>query len=105
MINAIETVMKNHVIIYGKTSGIYLILEFKNNQKEEWLIKKAKSVNIKVYPVSPIYYNKDNYKGNCVLIGTGSLTEDEIIDAINILNKVWFTSTSCNPKKNNGITI
>lgn len=92
LIREIERLMGNKVIIHGNDSGLHTILEFLNGQKEDWLVKKAKEVHIKVYPLTRYWYKKDNSKNTYILIGLSNLNEEELKDAVSLLNKAWFSS-------------
>lgn len=57
--------------------------------REEELIKEAAKYSIKIYPVST-YYKDDTAPENVVLLGFAILSEEEIAQAIQLLNTAWF---------------
>ncbi|WP_051317017.1 PLP-dependent aminotransferase family protein [Ectobacillus panaciterrae] len=91
LIAAIERYMGNHTEIIGSQSGLHIVLDVKNGMAEEQLIHTAAQYKVKVYPVS-LYYADSSPFLSRILIGFGGLTEQEIEEAILLLNKAWFAS-------------
>ena len=91
LIQTLNKLMGDKVIIHGKNAGLHIVLEFINGENQDWLIETAKAYKIKVYPMSPFWYNKKNYSSNMILMGFSMLNEEEIIEAITILKKIWFS--------------
>lgn len=85
--------MGDKVIIHGNNAGLHIVLEFVNGENQDWLIEKAKAYKIKVYPISPFWYIKESYSNNMILMGFSMLNEEEIIEAITILKKIWFNQS------------
>ena len=56
--------------------------------REEELIKAAAKYSIKIYPVST-YYKADTAPENVVLLGFAILSEEEIEQAVQLLNIAW----------------
>ncbi len=92
LIRTINELMGEKVIVHGRNAGLHIVLELSNSMTEQQLVDSAKSVGVTVYPVSRHWYNKENYSDNMVQLGFSSLSEDQIVEGIILLNKVWFDS-------------
>ncbi|MGH0565619.1 MocR-like pyridoxine biosynthesis transcription factor PdxR [Bacillus tropicus] len=79
----------NRVEVIGEDSGLHILLKVHNGMGEEELIKEAAKYSIKIYPVST-YYKDDTAPENVVLLGFAILSEEEIAQAIQLLNTAWF---------------
>ncbi|WP_242300034.1 PLP-dependent aminotransferase family protein [Bacillus cereus group sp. BfR-BA-01448] len=79
----------NRVEVIGEDSGLHILLQVHNGMREEELIKEAAKYSIKIYPVST-YYKDDTAPENVVLLGFAILSEEEIAQAIQLLNTAWF---------------
>ena len=90
LIQMLTSLMGDKVIIHGSNAGLHIVLEFLNGENQDWLIEVAKTSKIKVYPISPFWHIKESYSNNMILMGFSMLNEEEIIEAITILDKVWF---------------
>ena len=90
LISSIHELMKDRVRIYGKNAGLHILLEVNNGMTEKELIESAKKVDVKVYSVSEYWINLQSYSDNMVLIGFGSLSEEEITAGIKLLASAWF---------------
>ncbi len=64
--------------------------------QEEELIKEAAKYSIKIYPVST-YYKDDTAPENVVLLGFAILSEEEIEQAVQLLNIAWFRKNKKHP--------
>ena len=73
----------------GEDSGLHILLKVHNGMREEELIKAAAKYSIKIYPVST-YYKADTAPENVVLLGFAILSEEEIEQAVQLLNIAWF---------------
>ncbi|HDR6276026.1 MocR-like pyridoxine biosynthesis transcription factor PdxR [Bacillus cereus] len=85
----IEKYFSNLVEIIGEDSGLHILLKVHNGMQEEELIKEAAKYSIKIYPVST-YYKDDTAPENVVLLGFAILSEEEIEQAVQLLNIAWF---------------
>ncbi|HDR4428040.1 PLP-dependent aminotransferase family protein [Bacillus thuringiensis] len=85
----IEKYFSNHVEVIGEDSGLHILLKVHNGMREEELIKAAAKYSIKIYPVST-YYKADTASENVVLLGFAILSEEEIEQAVQLLNIAWF---------------
>lgn len=90
LIETITELMCEKVKIYGKNSGLHILLEVNNGLTEKELIEKAKSVGVVVYPVSNYWADPKKYSNNMILIGFSGLSENDIVEGLNLLNTVWF---------------
>lgn len=90
LIQALTNLMGDKVIIHGNNAGLHVVLEFINGENQDWLIETAKLHQIKVYPISPFWYRKENYSKNMLLMGFSMLNEEEITEAVTTLERVWF---------------
>ncbi|MDR7002017.1 PLP-dependent aminotransferase family protein [Neobacillus niacini] len=86
LISAISSYFPDTVDIIGQDSGLHILIRPNNGLNEQELIDKAAAFSIKVYPVSPYGKNDDR----TVLLGFATLTEDEIVEAVQSLAKAWF---------------
>lgn len=91
LINAIKKIMGNKVNIYGHHAGLHILLKFTDEQKEEVLAQKALDYGVYVSSVRPFWLNKDNYPQDSIVLGYGKIKEEDIVPAVELLNKIWFT--------------
>lgn len=87
LVNEIKNNFKN-VEIIGTNSGLHLLVKINNNMNEDELIERAKKEKIRVFGISSSYKNKESTEG-VISLGYGSLTLEEIREAILILKKAW----------------
>ncbi|WP_085832011.1 PLP-dependent aminotransferase family protein [Clostridium merdae] len=90
LLQALEAYMGNRVNIHGQQAGLHLMLEFLEGQQESVLIEQALEQQVKVCPVSPFWLNAQNYKKNCVILGYGMISENDIPNAVKLLARAWF---------------
>ncbi|MDU1847094.1 MAG: PLP-dependent aminotransferase family protein [Niallia nealsonii] len=89
LLQAIHRYLDRNVEVIGENAGLHIVLEVKTDWSEARLIEKALDFGVKVYPMSP-YYFQNNYPGNPkVIIGYGGLTELEIEAGVELLMKAW----------------
>ena len=74
--------------IHGNNAGLHLLLSVHNGMEEPALIAAAKTKGVMVYPVSH-YYAAPPAKNNCVLLGFGGLSLDEITEGVRLLREAW----------------
>jgi GntR family transcriptional regulator/MocR family aminotransferase len=83
--------MNKNVKILGADAGLHLLLEVNNNMSEKELVTSALKSGVKVYGFSDYFIDKTTLpKTPTVLMGYATMTIQEIIKAIEILNKIWF---------------
>ena len=73
--------------VIGESSGLHIVLKLPNDLTEEDAIELAKTIHIRIYPVSNSYVNVKST--NLVLLGYGGLSNEEINFGIQSLAKVW----------------
>jgi GntR family transcriptional regulator/MocR family aminotransferase len=80
----------NRVKITGENAGHHLLVQLDNGLTEEEMYSRALAQGVRVYPVSPYFIHgvPEAYK-SMVLLGYGSLTEEQIYSGIGILTKAW----------------
>lgn len=78
------------VKITGENAGHHLLVQLDNGLTEEDMYRRALARGVRVYPVSPYFIQgvPENYK-SMVLLGYGSLTDEEIYSGIGILKDAW----------------
>ncbi|MGE6540278.1 PLP-dependent aminotransferase family protein [Bacillus luti] len=86
----IEKYFSSQVEVIGEDSGLHILLKVHNGMREEELIQEAAKYSIKIYPVST-YYKDGTAPENVVLLGFAILSEEEIVKAIQLLHKAWYT--------------
>ena len=75
--------------ISGEHAGVHLLLTFHNGMSEEELIQRAEAEDIRVYGLSD-YCIQEKYEGNdTILLGYANLSEEQIREAVQILNCCW----------------
>ncbi len=90
LLSAIQNYLGDKVDVIGENSGLHIVLEVKNNMKEDQLISMAMSVGVKVYPLSIYYQGFKEDLGSSVLLGFGGLSESEIDTGIQLLKEAWI---------------
>ncbi|GKU78322.1 PLP-dependent aminotransferase family protein [Paenibacillus sp. L3-i20] len=86
---AIKLVMGNQVDIIGDHSGMHLLLDVKNKRSKD-LLRLAEEVDCRVYSPSKHWNHSSLCPDSYVMLGFGGLTELQLQEGINRLNKAWF---------------
>ncbi|WP_373483455.1 PLP-dependent aminotransferase family protein [Acetobacterium sp.] len=83
----------SQVKITGENAGHHLLVQLDNGLTEEDMYNRALARGVRVYPVSPYFIHgvPENYN-SMVLLGYGSLTDEQIYSGIGILNEGWNLS-------------
>ncbi|SMO57603.1 PLP-dependent aminotransferase family protein [Melghirimyces algeriensis] len=76
------------ISIIGEQSGLYLLVKVHLKRSEEWLIERAFSYGVKVYPTSR-YFVKNNPDQPMIKLGFNNLSFDEIQLGVELLKKAW----------------
>lgn len=77
--------------ILGAEAGLHLLLRIPNGMTEEELINAALQLGVKTYGTSKYYFENTNQEESpTLLLGFASMTEDKIVEAVQILKKAWF---------------
>ncbi|MBH5316946.1 PLP-dependent aminotransferase family protein [Paenibacillus sp. GSMTC-2017] len=87
--DAIRVRMGDCVEIIGDQSGMHLLLNVKKRNNEE-LLRLAEEVNCRVYTPSKHWNIPSECPESYVMLGFGGLTEQQLQEGIDRLNKVWF---------------
>ncbi|KAF5090619.1 PLP-dependent aminotransferase family protein [Acetobacterium wieringae] len=89
LMNALKN-LGSQVKITGENAGHHLLVQLDNGLTEEEMYHRALARGIRVYPVSPYFIHglPKHYK-SMVLLGYGSLTDEQIHNGIGILKKAW----------------
>ncbi|MCY7760811.1 PLP-dependent aminotransferase family protein [Bacillus spizizenii] len=87
LLDAIRSELGNSVEILGKNSGLHILLRILFPVSEEEAIKAAADNGVTIYPVSPSYKGQPPFVS--VLIGYGSLSEEDIRLGIEKLKTAW----------------
>lgn len=80
----------NKVILHGRGAGLHFVLEFPGGEEENWLIKQAEKVGVKVYPMTPFWKDQDACPQNMLFAGYSLLSENQIRKGIKLLQSAWF---------------
>lgn len=79
------------VEVVGADAGLHLILRVNNGMDERQLVDTALSAGVRVYGLSKYYLDKEYLsKTPELLLGYATMGEEEITEALEILNRVWF---------------
>ena len=74
--------------ISGEHAGVHLLLNFKDGTSEEFLIRKAKEAGVRVYGMSQ-YRIETTEEPATILLGYANMSEEDIKEAVNLLNQCW----------------
>lgn len=75
--------------IRGEHAGVHLLLEFVKKEDEEYLIRCAKEVGIKIYSMNKYYVEGEKPKHTTLILGYANLSENEISEACSVLLDAW----------------
>ncbi|MBY0758623.1 PLP-dependent aminotransferase family protein [Sellimonas caecigallum] len=76
--------------ISGENAGVHLLLTFDDGRTEEELIRQAKEQGIRVCGLSS-YDAREQKRGKAsVILGYANLEEKKIVEAVEILKKIWI---------------
>lgn len=79
---------KSNIIIKGENIGLHIVLEFNKNVNINEIIEKAKGKGIFINDINN-YYVKGEHSHPALVLGYTGITNDEILKAFDILNKIW----------------
>lgn len=80
---------QDRISIIGEESGLYLLIKVHMNTSEKWLMERAASYGVKVYPTSPFFVDSDPEEP-LIRLGFGNLTFEEIQLGVQLLKKAWL---------------
>ncbi len=81
--------MSDILTISGENAGVHLLLTFRNGMTEKELIERAGKEDIRVYGLSEYRIRKDREEKPTILLGYANLTEEQIREALGILNRCF----------------
>lgn len=81
--------MSDILTISGEHAGVHLLLTFRNGMTEEELIQRAKAEDIRVYGMSDYWIGEREETEATILLGYANLTEEQIREAAEILNRCF----------------
>lgn len=73
----------------GEYAGVHLLLSLENGLTEEEAVKLAAKEGVKVYGLSEYSISGDSKTSRHVLLGYACMEEKEILEAMEILKRVW----------------
>lgn len=82
------------VILHGRGAGLHFVLEFPDGEEQDWLIKQAEKVGVKVYFMTPFWNNRNDCPRNTIFAGYSLLSEQQIREGIALLQSAWFSALS-----------
>ena len=71
---------------------MHILLTFENGWNEKKLIEKAQKEDIRVYGLSDYRIRKDTGAHATILLGYANMNEEDIKEAVGILNRCWRCS-------------
>ncbi|WP_032122483.1 PLP-dependent aminotransferase family protein [Clostridium amazonitimonense] len=80
------------VILHGRGAGLHFILEFQDGKEQQWLIKQAEKVGVKVYSMIPFWNHRNDCPQNIIFAGYSLLSEQQIREGIALLKSAWFSA-------------
>ncbi|WP_346961721.1 PLP-dependent aminotransferase family protein [Clostridium sp.] len=78
------------VILHGRGAGVHFVLEFPGGEEQDWLIKQAEKVGVKVYSMIPFWNDRNDCPRNIIFVGYSLLSEQQIREGIALLQSAWF---------------
>lgn len=81
--------MSDILTISGENAGVHLLLTFRNGMTEKELVERAGKEDIRVYGLSEYRIRKDREEKPTILLGYANLTEEQIREALGILNRCF----------------
>jgi GntR family transcriptional regulator/MocR family aminotransferase len=89
LVSVLRKEFEQNISIIGEQSGLYLLVKVHLKRSEEWLIERASSYGVKVYPTS-LYFVKNNSDKPIIKLGFSNLSFDEIQLGVELLKKAWL---------------
>ncbi|MCX8047407.1 PLP-dependent aminotransferase family protein [Anoxybacillus gonensis] len=87
-VSLLRKAFEDKITIIGEQSGLYILVKVHLNCSEEWLIERAFSYGVKVYPTSR-YVIKNHSDKPMIKLGFSNLSFDEIQLGVELLKKAW----------------
>lgn len=90
------------VRIHGQNAGLHLLLEFPDGRTEAELVEKAAALGVKVYPGSSLWIDGTQNASTTIVLGYGTLPDEEIPEAVSLLRKAWFSGNGETGRRRSG---
>jgi GntR family transcriptional regulator / MocR family aminotransferase len=89
-----KEVFSKKVSINGKDAGLFFLLEVDLPFSSSKLVSLAKEFGVGVYDTDTFWMKNTNPKkiNNTVFVGYTSLSDEDIVKGIHLLNKAWFNN-------------
>ena len=97
LIDAITGAFGDKVRIHGQNAGLHVLLEFPDGRPEAELVGRAAEHGVKVYPGSTMWLEGTENTSTTILLGYGTLPDERIPEAIELLGQAWFGEPGCYP--------
>jgi GntR family transcriptional regulator / MocR family aminotransferase len=91
LITAIRENFGNRATIIGEKAGLHLLIQLKNLSNVDELVTKAERAGIKVYSAAKYWFDKSSPPPSYILLGFGGMSENDIIEGVRLLKKVWLS--------------
>lgn len=88
-VNTATRLFGGRIRIHGHNAGLHLLLELPEGPGEDELVAMAAGHGVKVYPASPFWADKKRCRENCLFMGYGMLSEQDIAAALERLHRAW----------------
>lgn len=75
--------------VSGENAGLHVLLTDKRGRNEAALEKAACDLDVKVYGMGAFYMEETNDIPATMILGYGGLSQEEIMEGISLLKKVW----------------
>lgn len=90
LLESLEDAFKDKISIKGMDAGLHFLVEMKTPLSEEELIKRAKSIDIRVYGLSEYYIKRTkSYPSPTLIFGYSHLSHETIRKAVGMLKSIW----------------
>ncbi|MFP3918773.1 PLP-dependent aminotransferase family protein [Lysinibacillus telephonicus] len=93
LIHCLKTTFSNNIKICGYSTGLHLIVEWKECHFSKDLLDEIEVFGVKIYPVEDHAIEKGKHK-NRIILGFGHLTNGEIEEGITRLNQAMYSIKS-----------
>jgi len=81
--------LRKKYTVSGENAGLHLLLTSKEGVKEADLIQQAADVGVRVYGLSECMV-EDAPDSTTILVGFGGLSDEDIVQGVELLKKVWL---------------
>ena len=89
LVRCLKEELGGRFAVRGENAGLHLMVQSLEGRGEEELIRRALERQVRVYPVSRYWMERERYGGDMVLLGFAGLSEGEIGEGVRLLGKAW----------------